>query len=137
MLISPQPTCKLLFPFPPATVLPKTAKRESSVRSCDESWRFGRFVQNLEFLNNLSSQLLSVLVRMLLNVLPHLVVEGDFVPVVIEGHHCIDRIGELRDEEQAKDRVEDMLVGGVDRPVAIEDRMTVKNVEVVVSFDSR
>lgn len=92
--------------------------------------------RNLGFLKNFSSQFLSVLVRMFLNVLPDLVVECDFVPVVIQRHHRVDRIGKLRDEKETKDRVEDLLIGGVNRPVAIEDRMTVNHKEKVVSVDS-
>lgn len=42
----------------------------------------------------------------------------------IEGHNGIDRIGKLWDKQKRVDRIDDVLVGRVDSPVAIEDRVT-------------
>ena len=56
---------------------------------------------------------------MLLDMFLYLVLERHLIPVEIEGYDRIDRVGELGYQKEAEDRVEDLLVVGVDGPLHI------------------
>lgn len=64
-------------------------------------------------------------VRVLADMFLHLVLESHFVPVVVQCDDGVDGIAEFGNQEQTKDRVEDLLVCCVDGPVAVEDRVAV------------
>ena len=51
----------------------------------------------------------------------------------VECDNCVDGVGELRDEKEAKDGIKDLFVGNVHGPVAIEDRVT-ENINVSVQL---
>ncbi len=70
------------------------------------------------------SQLGSCEIGMLLDMLLHFLLKCDFIPIVVERHHGVDRVGELRNQKQTKDRVKDLFVRRVYCPIAIEDGVT-------------
>jgi len=80
------------------------------------------------FRNLLSEKLrlpgFSTLRRVLVNVLLSLITERDFVPMKVQGDDRIDRIGELWDEKERVDRVDQLEVGSIRGPVAIQDTVT-------------
>lgn len=47
----------------------------------------------------------------------------DFIPVKVQGDHCVDRVRELRDQEERIDSIDNVLVRCIDSPVSIEDRV--------------
>jgi hypothetical protein len=60
----------------------------------------------------------------LLNVFLYFVLESHLIPVVVECHNGIDRVGEFRDKKEAENCVKDLLVRGIHGPISVEDRVT-------------
>jgi hypothetical protein len=74
---------------------------------------------------------------MRLDVVLRLLLELHIIPVIIQSNDSVDRVAELRYQQQQVDDVNQVLVAGINTPIAIEDRMANPAVAIDVGMINR